>query len=185
MISSKLNIRENRSSLKYSRKEIFLRILWGLCTPIFRYSPRPLFHWRCFLLRLFGAKIGSQVHIYNTAKIYMPWNLSIADWSSIGEDVLIYNLGTLSIGSQTTISHRAHICGGTHDYSSSTLPLIKSEITIGNQCWICTESFIGPSVTIEDGAITGARSVVIKDVQPWTVVAGNPAKHIKVRHVKK
>ncbi|MBN4068512.1 hypothetical protein JYU06_03205 [Desulfotalea psychrophila] len=116
MQTGKLNISQNRSSAKYNKKEILLRILWGLCSPLFRHSPRPLFGWRCFLLRSFGARIGKQVHIYNSAVIYMPWNLEIGDWSSIGEETFIYNLGKITIGTKATISHRAHLCAGTHDY---------------------------------------------------------------------
>ncbi|MBL4902025.1 MAG: hypothetical protein JKY62_05185 [Desulfocapsa sp.] len=75
-------------------------------------------------------------------------------------------------------------CHLIHDYSSSSLPLTKPPITIGDQCWICADSFIGPGVVINEGAVVGARSVVIKDVKVWSIVAGNPAKHIKDRHVK-
>ena len=101
------------------------RLLWSAVRPLFFFSPRPLFGWRRFLLRLFGARIGREVHIYNSATIYMPWNLEIGDWSSIGEHAFIYNLGKVTIGSKTTISHRAHLCAGTHDYTDSSLPLLK------------------------------------------------------------
>ena len=114
----------------------------------------------------------------------MPWNLEIGDWSAIGEGALIYSLGKVTIGTRATISHRAHLCAGTHDYTSPSLPLIKPPITIGDQCWICADSFIGPNVTIGEGAVVGARAVATKDVEPWSIVAGNPAKRIKERHVK-
>jgi putative colanic acid biosynthesis acetyltransferase WcaF len=180
---NKLNISQNRASTKYNKKEILLRILWNLCSPVFRFSPRPFFRWRCFLLRIFGARIGKNVHIYNSTTIYMPWNLKIDDWASIGEYAFIYNLGKITIGTKATISHRAHLCAGTHDYTSPSLPLIKPPISIGAQCWICTDSFIGPHVTIGEGAVVGARAVVTKDIKAWSIVIGNPAKQIKVRHV--
>ena len=160
------------------------RILWGICKPVFRFSPRIMFRWRCFLLRLFGAKIGRNVHIYNSSDIYFPWNLDVGDWSSIGENVLIYNLGMVHIGSKTTISHRAHICAGTHDYTDPVLPLKKIPIHIADQVWVCADSYIGPGVHVGEGAVVGARAVVIKDVKEWTVVAGNPAKPIKTRNLK-
>jgi len=183
MQTDKLNISQNRSAAKYSRKEIILRILWGLCLPLFRYSPRPLFHWRCFLLKAFGARIGTQVHIYNSAIIYMPWNLEIGDWSSIGEHAFIYNLGTIAIGAKVTISHRAHLCAGTHDYTKKTFPLLKSPIKINDKAWICTDAFVGPGISIGEGAIIGARAVAVKDVVAWTVMAGNPATAIKKRTI--
>jgi len=181
MTLNNLNIHQNRASTKYSHKEIVQRILWGICTPFFRYSPRTFFRWRCFLLKIFGANIGKQVHIYNSATIYMPWNLEIGDWSSIGEYAFIYNLGKITIGTKATISHRAHLCAGTHDHTLPTLPLRKPPIHIGDQCWICTDCFIGPGTTIGEGAVVGARAVLTKDVPPWTIVAGNPAKFIRAR----
>lgn len=111
----------------------------------------------------------------------MPWNLEIGDWSSIGEYAFIYNLGKISIGCKTTISHRAHLCAGTHDYSDPALPLQKSPIEIGDQVWICSDSFIGPGTTIGEGVVVGACSVVVTNIDSWVVVAGNPAKAIKKR----
>lgn len=179
-----LNILNNRKERKYSPKIIFLRILWGLARPLFCFSPRPFFSWRCFLLRLFGAKIGKHVHIYNSATIYMPWNLEIDDWSAIGELAYIYNLGKVTIGKKSTISHKAHICAGTHDFQEASLPLLKPPITIGDQVWICADAFIGPGVEIHEGVVVGARSCVFKSVEPWTVVGGNPAIPIKKRVMK-
>ncbi len=179
-----LDINQNRSSRKYSRKQMFARLLWGQLRPFFRFSPRPFFSWRRFLLRLFGARIGKDVQIYNSATIYMPWNLEIGDWSSIGEYAFIYNLGKITIGNKTTISHRAHLCAGTHDYTDKTLPLLKLPIVIEDSAWVCTDTFIGPGVLVGEGAVVGARSVVVKDIEPWMVVAGNPAIFIKKRVMK-
>ena len=114
----------------------------------------------------------------------MPWNLEIGDWSSIGEHAFIYNLGKVTIGSKTTISHRAHLCAGTHDYTDRSLPLLKLPITIQDSAWVCADAFVGPGVTVGEGAVVGARSVVVKDVEPWMVVAGNPAIAIKKREMK-
>ena len=158
--------------------------MWSFFFIFFRYSPRIFFEWRNFLLRIFGAKIGSHVHIYPSATIYIPWNLKIGDESSIGEWTLIYNLGKIDIGSQTTISHRAHLCAGTHNYSNPKLPLMRLPIKIGDQAWICSESFIGPNVNIGNGAIVGAGSVVTKNIKPMQIVAGNPAKLIRRRSIK-
>ena len=114
--SSRLDIASCRRLRPYGRWEYIARLLWGLATPLFRFSPRPFFAWRRFLLRLFGARIGRDAHIYPSARIYLPWNLDLGDEASIGEWVLVYNLGPISIGERATISHRSHLCAGTHDY---------------------------------------------------------------------
>lgn len=152
-----------------------------LLEPLFRWSPRPCFGWRRFLLRALGAKVGQQVNIYGSATIYYPWNLEIGDLSSIGEHALIYNLGKITIGSQVTISQRAHLCAGTHDFEQPDFPLLKPPIEVGDQAWVCADAFVGPGVKVGDGAVVGARAVAVKEVSPWTVVAGNPARFIRPR----
>ena len=182
-IKKKLDISLSRSSRPYSLNEYIGRFFWTIISPFFRFSPRPFFNWRCFLLRLFGARIGQKVHIYPTTQIYLPWNLTVNDEVSIGEWALIYNLGKVYIGKQSTISHRAHICAGTHDYKSPSLPLLRYPIEIGSKAWICTEALIGPNVKIGEGAIVAAGAVVTKDVLPLNIVGGNPAKYIKKRKI--
>ena len=180
-MSDPLDIAANRASRKYSRQEMFRRILWMACQPLFRFSPRPCFGWRRWLLRRFGASVGRHVQMYSSATIYMPWNLTIGDWSSLGEHALIYNLGQVTIGEKVTISQRTHLCAGTHDYTRPDMPLLKPPITIENQVWICADAFVGPDVTIGERAIVGACSVVMKDVGPNIIVVGNPAREIRRR----
>jgi putative colanic acid biosynthesis acetyltransferase WcaF len=157
--------------------------MWTFGKMLFCLSPRPFFGWRRFVLRCFGAKVGRHVHICNSAHIYFPWKFIIGDWSAVGEDALIYNLGMITVGEKVTISHRAHLCAGTHDYRQSDMPLLKPPITINNQAWICADAYIGPGVTIGEGAVVGARAVVPKNVAPWTIVTGNPARSTKKRQL--
>jgi putative colanic acid biosynthesis acetyltransferase WcaF len=174
----KLDIGANRYKRKWSRSELCGRALWALAQPLFQFSPRPCWAWRRWLLRRFGARIGRNVHIHPSVRIFIPWNLEAGDWSAIGFDALIYNLGVVRIGERVTVSQRAHLCAGTHDFRDPTMPLKKVPITIGNDAWICADAFVGPDVTVGEGAVVGARTVVVKDVSPWTIVAGNPAREI-------
>jgi putative colanic acid biosynthesis acetyltransferase WcaF len=178
-----IDVEQNRRAQKYSSGEMLRRILWTFVQPLFRFSPRPCFGWRRFLLRCLGAKVGRNVNIYGTATVYMPWNLEIGDWSAVGEWALIYNLGPVRIGDRVTISQSAHLCAGTHDYRDPSMPLLKPEISIGHEAWICADAFVGPGVRVGDGAVVGARAVAIKDVSPWTVVAGNPAHEVNKREM--
>jgi putative colanic acid biosynthesis acetyltransferase WcaF len=176
-----LDIAKNRIQKKYSLKEYCYRILWEFGNFIFRYTPRPCFQLRRMILRFFGAKIGSEVNIYSSVKIFFPWNLEIGNYSSIGENAQIYNLGLIKIGEYTTISQNSHLCSGTHDYKNNTMPLVKTEIIIANNVWICADAFIGPNVVINDYAIIAARAVVVKNVMENEMVGGNPAQYIKLR----
>ena len=139
--------------------------------------------WRNLILKLFGAKIGRGSVIYASVKILAPWNLSIGEKSTIGPHVELHIDKTI-IGSKVTISQRSYLCSGSHDISSLNLPFISAPIIIEDFAWIGAESFIMMGVTIGKGAIVGARASVYKDVEPWTVVGGNPAKFIKKREIK-
>lgn len=175
------DIAANRRSRKWSRRELAGRALWAACRPLFQCSPKPFWGWRRFLLRLFGARIGTGVQIHPSARIFIPWNLHMGDYSSAGFDVLIYNLGRMTIGSRVTLSQRTHLCGGTHDYRDRTMPLIKAEIHVSDDVWICADAFIGPGVSIGKRAIVAARAVVVRNVSPETIVGGNPAKPIRIQ----
>ena len=171
----------NRQAVNYSRKEWCLRVIWILGACIFRWTPRPAFGLRRGLLRLFGARLGAQVHVHPDVRIQFPWNLAIGEYSAVGAGATLYNLGVISIGNRVTISQGAHLCAGTHDYRDPRMPLLKPPIAISDDAWICADAFVGPGVTVGAGAVVGARAVVMKDVVAWTVVAGNPAAFVKQR----
>ena len=179
-----LDIAENRSGRKYPLQVQLMRVAWALGKILFRLIPRPFYAPRRFLLRCFGAEIGKQVNIANSATIYFPWNLKVGDWSAIGEHAYIYNLGKITIGEQATVSQRAHLCAGSHDYTDPALPLLTPSITVGDQVWICADAFVGPGVTVGEGAVLGGCAVVCKNVEPWAVMAGNPACFVKKRVLK-
>lgn len=173
-----MDIDTNRAARKWSKKELAGRVLWSACQPLFRFSPRLLWGWRRWLLGLFGAKIGAQVQIHPSVRIFIPWNLEVGEWSAIGFDVLLYNLGPLKIGRKVTVSQRAHLCGGTHDFRDPAMPLIKTPIEIGDESWICADAFVGPGVTVGARTVVAARAVVVRDVAAHLIVGGNPAKPI-------
>lgn len=177
------DISTNRSAQKWTRREFAGRIAWELLRfPLFALSPRPFWGWRRILLRMFGARIGQQVHIYPSARIAIPWNVSIGDYAAVGEGAILYSLGPIAIGERATISQYAHLCAGTHDYRDPAMPLVKTHILIGAGAWICADAFVGPNVRIGEGAIVGARGVVINDIVPGMIVAGNPAREIGKRN---
>ncbi len=176
-----LDIAKNRKLRNHSKWIFVKRLLWSFATLFFRFSPRIAFGYRTAILRLVGAKIGRHVHIYSSARILFPWNLEVGDWSAIAEDTLVYNWGKIYIGERSTISHRSHLCAGTHDYTDPVLPLLSLDIYIGDQVWICADSFVGAGVIVDDGAVNGARAVLVKGAQAWGVYAGNPARYIKKR----
>ena len=169
----------------YPPSTYFVRAAWMLVhATIWKLCGRPAHVVRPLILRLFGAQTSTQVYFAGSAWIEMPWSLECGKLVSVGPRTILYNLGGLSIGEQTILSQDVYVCGGTHDYTDPTYPLVRKKITIGKGVWIAAGAFIGPGVTIGDGAVVGARAVVMGDVEPWTIVAGNPARVIKRRELK-
>lgn len=176
-----VDVNANRSALKWSRWEQIGRVLWRLAAALFRLSPRPFWGWRRMLLRVFGAKVAPNVHVFPTVRITIPWNLDLGAQCAVGDRAILYALGPITIGPRATVSQGAHLCAGTHDWRDPKMPLMKSPIEIGADAWVCADAFIGPDVTIGDDAIVGARAVVTKTVAPGAIVAGNPARVIGKR----
>lgn len=166
----------------FSLKNRLLRVLWGVAyVVLFRYSPRPLHAWRSFLLRCFGAKVGKGVHVYPGVTIWAPWNLILKDQCGIASGVNLYSQGLITVGKKAVVSQGSYICTGTHDYTKTGFPLYTVPITIGDEAWVAADVFVHPGVTIGDGCVIGARSVVTKNMPPWTVCAGFPSKVLKER----
>lgn len=158
------------------------RVLWaGAWLLLFRPSPRLLHGWRRLLLRTFRARIGEGARIDNTVRIWAPWNLSIGDHSAVGHHVDLYCLAPVAIGNNSIISQYAFVCTGSHDHTQSNFPVTSKPISVGDGVWIAADAFIGPGVTIGDGAVVGARASVFKSVAPRTIVGGNPARLLKER----
>lgn len=178
-----LDVTGCRSARNYSNGELLLRVLWAVCQPAFRLSPRLFWSWRRGLLRIFGARLGRNVRVDPSVRIFAPWQLVIGSDSSVGYDAILYNLGGIRIGDRVTISQRAHLCAGTHDYTDPGMPLRRATITIADEAWVCADAFVGPNVSVGQQAVVGARAVVMRDVPAAAVMAGNPAVKIKTRTI--
>ena len=173
-----LALRRHHLSLANKLARTVWQVVWLL---LYRPTPR-LFHpWRCLLLRLFGAKLGRAVHPYPSARIWAPWNLEMGDHACLSEWVDCYCVAPIRNGAHTTVSQYSFLCTASHDYTRADMPLVTAPITIGEGVWITADVFVGPGVTIGDGAVVTARSSVFTDIPPWVVARGNPAVPVKAR----
>ncbi len=170
----------------YSRKHQLIRAVWAVVwTLLARPLPRSIGSgWKRFLLKLFGAKIHKKAIVYSSVKVFYPANLVMEEYACLGPRVNCYNAALVKVGAHSTVSQGAYLCTATHDITDPVHHLYSKPIVIEDQAWIASEAFIGPGVTVKQGAVVGARSAVFKDVEQWTVVGGNPAKFIKKRIIK-
>lgn len=158
------------------------RVAWGVVwLMLFRPSPRVLHGWRRLLLRLFGATIERGVHIYPSCRIWGPWNLQMMKYSCLAESVDCYCVAPIRIGAHATVSQYSYLCSASHDISDPQLRLTTAPIVVSDQAWICADVFVGPGVTIGEGAVVGARSSVFGDLPPWKVCVGTPARPVRDR----
>lgn len=147
-----------------------------------RFTPAPMHGWRIFILRLFGAKIGTGNYIYPDCIIWAPWLLETEEVVTIGGGVEIYNPGGVKLGHHTILSQGAFLCGATHNYQSIDFTYIKKPIVTEAYVWICARAVVLPGVHCHEGSVLGAASVTGKSMDAWTVYAGNPAVEVKKRN---
>ena len=165
------------------------RVVWNLAGSIlFRPFITGVFRkWRICLLNVFGAKISYKANVYASTKIWAPWNLTMEKGSCLGPNTICYNQAMVTLEENACLSQYAYLCTAGHEtdkMNTSDAGLIIAPITLKKNAWIGTRAFIGMGVEIGEGAIVGATASVFKDVEPMTIVGGNPAKVIKQRKIK-
>lgn len=155
------------------------RAVWNLAWLVLcRVSPRPFFEWRAFWLRVFGARIGRQCHVYPSATIWAPWLLEMDDVACLGEGVEVYNPGGVRLGSHAIVSQGAYLCGATHDVHHPAFTYIAKPIELKAHAWVCARAIVLPGVTLGEGAVLAAGAVGTRHLGAWTIYGGNPAKPI-------
>jgi putative colanic acid biosynthesis acetyltransferase WcaF len=158
----------------------FVQCWWLVQGTLFALSPQFMFGWRNWLLRRFGARIGTGVRIRPSARITYPWKVSIGDWSWLGDDAVLYSLDIICVGSNVSISQRCYLCAGSHDYTRPDFPYVldgaKTRIVVEDESWLANDVFVGPGVTVGTGTVVGARSSVFESLPPMMVCYGNPAQ---------
>lgn len=169
-----------RSDLDLANKVI--RLAWQVLYKI-AFRPTPIFFhsWRIFLLRMFGANIGSSVHVYPTAKIWAPWNLVMGKGSCLASDVDCYNVAIVTLGEGATVSQYSYLCTASRDYHDPCLPLLTAPITLGEKVWVAADVYIGPGVTIGPGSIVAARTSLFKSVPARVIVRQKKELDVKSR----
>ena len=165
------------------RSAFSVQLWWVVQSTLFKKSPQFAYKFRAAILRTFGASVGKNTIIRPSATFTYPWKVIIGDNVWIGDDVTIYSLGEINIGHNSVISQRSYICAADHDYLQPSFPIRARPIRIGSECWIATDSYIGPGVSIGNGAVIGARSSVFKDIPEMQVCVGSPCVPIKPRAI--
>lgn len=145
------------------------------------WTPKPLNPWRLFWLRVFGATISGTPFVHQRARIQIPWHLILRDRCCLGDRANAYSLGIIEIEEGAVVAQEAYLCTGTHDFDQENLPLVVRNIRVGKGAFVGARAMILPGVTIGHHAIIGSCAVVTRDVEPWSINAGNPSRFLKRR----
>lgn len=141
----------------------------------------PSRHIRKWFYQLLGAKIGRKTIICRRADVLFPKGLVLADNVAIGWFVNLDARGGIYVDHDTNISSYTKFITGSHNVDDSQFSALFRPIKIGHHCWIATGAIVLSGVTIGDGAVVAAGAVVTKDVPPYEVWGGVPARFIKKR----
>ncbi|MBX6322141.1 MAG: colanic acid biosynthesis acetyltransferase WcaF [Rhodospirillaceae bacterium] len=163
------------------RSALAVQLWWAVQATLFRLSPQVCYGWRRWLLRLFGARVGSRVLVRPSVRITYPWNVTLGDRAWIGDDVVLYSLGPIDIGHDAVVSQRCYLCAGTHDHEQPDFPILGRPIAVGPEAWLAADVFVAPGVSIGRGAVVGARSSVFADLPEMMVCFGTPARPVRPR----
>ena len=141
----------------------------------------PIHVFRLGVYRLSGIKIGRDSSFHWRARFFRPWKLRIGNNTVIGNDAMLDARSGIEIGDNVSLSMGVWIWTLQHDPQSPTYEAYGGPVRIEDYAWISTRVTILPGITIGKGAVVAAGGVVTKDVEPYTIVGGVPAKKIGER----
>lgn len=136
---------------------------------------------RGVLCRMFGARVGSGTVLYGGFEIRSPRRLEIGAQSVIGHRAVLDARGGLTVGRRVNLSSEVMIWTAQHDYRDPQFAAVFKPVRIGDYAWLGPRCIVLPGVTIGEGAVVAAGAVVTKDVAPYAVVGGVPARPIAER----
>lgn len=161
------------------------QLLWYFTNVLFFINPLiPFSGLKVFLLRLFGAKLGTGVVVKPGVNIKYPWKLIVGNHCWIGEKVWIDNLAKVTLGDHVCLSQGAMLLTGNHNYSKVTFDLMIEPIVLENGAWIGAQSMVCPGVTVCSHAVLAVQSVATKMLEANCIYSGNPAEIIRKRVIQ-
>lgn len=163
---------------------VLKRGLWYITNILFFENPLvPFSGMKCWLLRLFGAKIGAGVVIKPSVNIKYPWKLVVGEYVWIGEKVWIDNLGQVTIGNNVCISQGAMLLCGNHNYKKETFDLIVGDIVLEDGSWVGAQAVVCPGITLHSHSVLGVGSIANRNLDAYSVYQGVPAVKVRDRYI--
>ncbi|SEB83765.1 maltose O-acetyltransferase [Paramicrobacterium humi] len=128
-----------------------------------------------------GLRIDRTSSIHWRAEFYAPERISIGRHCTLGDSAFLDGRSGLAIGDCVNFGSHVAIYTRQHDVDSPEFAEVGAPVSIGDHAWISSHAIILPGVTVGEGAVVAAGAVVTRDVAPYTLVGGNPARYIRDR----
>ncbi|MDG1143827.1 MAG: acyltransferase [Burkholderiales bacterium] len=126
------------------------------------------------------SRVGESVRLRMPLVVYQPESISLGSFIDLGEFVILRGGGGVTIGNRVLIAAGVAILSEGHPVDLPRWRQVRSSaVCIGNDVWIGANAVILPGVSLGDGVVVAAGAVVSRDVAPYTVVAGIPAREIR------
>ncbi len=170
-----MSLKSHYYGLKYG-------FVWWFCDTFVAHFPSKRI--RIFALKILGVKFQGQAKFFTGFHVRNPKGLVVGDGVSVGPNVLLDARKGLTIGDNAVIAYEAIVWTLNHDYNDVNFCGKGAPVNIGAYAWICSRSIIMPGLTIGEGAVVASGAVVTKDVPPYSIVAGVPARVIGQREKK-
>jgi putative colanic acid biosynthesis acetyltransferase WcaF len=181
-MKNKVNLRNyHQDNYDRGKNGVYVLVWWFIQSTIFRFSLHNMYSFRNMILRIFGAKIGRGVKIRASANFTYPWKVEVGHNTWIGDNVKLYSLDKIIIGSNCVVSQESYLCTGSHNITDPYFGLVTKPIIIQDGAWVASDVFIYPGVIIGEMGVAAARSTVLNNIPNNEVHAGSPAKYIKNR----
>lgn len=176
-------MKEHRKSLsnqmpKWKKYIYFTLMLFGNAV----INKIPSRHFRKAYYKMLGAKVGKNAGFSRRVEISYPKGLTMGDNISVGWFALLDARGGIRVGNNVNISSYVKIITGSHDVDDKDFTADFRPVEIGDYVWIGTGATILQGVTIGEGAVVAAGAVVTKDIPPYEIWGGVPAKYIRKRN---
>lgn len=167
-----------RGILSKFKSSWYVTMQWGFSRLLQIVPSRRL---RIAILNSVGAKIDKNVSMFANVDIRNPKGLTVGEGTSIGPKVLLDARSELQIGKSVTIAYDAIVWTLHHEMNSTDFHTKGCKVIIDDYAWLCSRSVILPGVHVGYAAVVASGSVVTKDVEPYAIVGGVPAKKIGER----
>lgn len=165
--------------LVHWRRDVWADLRLRLLTEVGRFPSHTV---RNYFYRRSGMVLPRTSSLHWRAEFYRPEGIVVGEHCTIGDTCFLDGRSGITLGDNVNIGSHVSIYTRQHDVDAADFAEIGAPVTVGDYAWIASHAVVLPGVTIGEGAVVAAGAVVPRDVPPYTLVGGNPARVIRQRN---